>query len=49
MVGTCEYGNEPSGSIKFEGNFFKQVSFSSRTVQYGVSEEIIKYIRQVCM
>ena len=39
-AGTCECGNEPSGSIKC-GNFLtscKPVSFSRRTLLHGVSE-----------
>jgi hypothetical protein len=39
---TCECGNEPSGSIKC-GEFLtscKPVSFSRRTVLYGVSKKV---------
>ena len=38
--GTCECGNEPSGSIQNAGNFFtgwKPVSFPRRTLFHGVS------------
>ena len=40
VAGTCECGNEPSGSIS-AGNFLtscKLVSFSRRTLVHGVSE-----------
>jgi hypothetical protein len=40
MVGTCECGNEPSGSTKY-GVFLTSctpVSFSRRTLFHGVSE-----------
>jgi hypothetical protein len=40
VVGTCEYSNEPSGSINV-GNFLtrcKPVSFSRRTLLHGVSK-----------
>jgi len=39
--GTCECGNEPSGSIKWGGNFLtscKPVSFSRRTLLHGVDK-----------
>ena len=36
MAGTCEYGNELSGSIKC-GEFLP-VSFSERTLFHGVSK-----------
>jgi hypothetical protein len=45
VAGTCECGNEPSGSIKC-GKFLtscKPVSFSRRTVLHGVS----KYFPQI--
>ena len=41
MAGTCEYGDEPSGSIKC-GEFLtscEPVSFSRRTLLYGVSKK----------
>ena len=44
MAGTCEFGNEPSGSIKVE-NFLtscKPVSFSRRTVLHGVVNYVFK-------
>jgi len=40
VAGTCEYGNEPSGSINVD-NFLtklKPVSFSRRIVLHGVSK-----------
>ena len=40
MAGTCEYGDELSGSIN-AGNFLtscKSVSFSRRTLLHGVSK-----------
>jgi hypothetical protein len=40
VAGTCEYGNEPSGSINC-GNFLtscKLVSFSIRTLLHGVNK-----------
>jgi len=39
MVGTCEYGSEPTGYIK-RGNYLtscKPVRFSRRTLLHGVS------------
>ena len=43
MAGTCEYGNELSGSIKC-GEFLElaaePVSFSRRTLRHGVSKQV---------
>ena len=41
VTGTCECGNEPSGSIKMRESFLiscKSVSFSRRTLLAGVSK-----------
>jgi hypothetical protein len=46
MAGTCEHGNELTGSIN-AGNFLtssKPVNFSRRTLLHGVS----KYILYIC-
>jgi len=41
VAGTCEYGDEPSGS-KNAGNFLTRCrSFSRRTVLHGVSKQVI--------
>jgi hypothetical protein len=42
MVGSCEHGNEPSGSIK-AGNFLTigvTVSFSRRTLLHRINYEV---------
>jgi hypothetical protein len=42
VAGTCEYGKEPSGSIKcgeFRGQLRKLVSFTRRTLLHRVSTE----------
>ena len=36
-IGTCEYGNEPLGSVKC-GEAADPVSFSRRTLLHGVSK-----------
>jgi hypothetical protein len=41
MVGFCEHGGEPSGSIKKAGFFLNSsvtVSFSSNVLHHGVSK-----------
>ena len=38
MAGICEYGEEPSGSIKCGEFLAEPVSFSRRTLLHGVSE-----------
>ena len=44
MAGTCEYGNEPSGSVKC-GQFRDWLSVSRRILLHGVSKyEISKSI-----
>ena len=50
MADACEYGNEPSGSIKCR-NFLTScnpVSFSRRTLHHGVSKKVsmfsVKYV-----
>jgi len=39
MTGSCEHGNEPSGSIKDEELLIRLVfiSYSSRTLLHGIS------------
>ena len=49
MAGTCECGNEPSGSIKC-GEFLDglgQISISRRTVLLGVSKYVMPYQKVV--
>ena len=46
MMGTCECGNEPSGSTN-SGNFLtscKPVSFSRRTLLHGVSKKVYQCV-----
>jgi len=38
MAGTCEYGDEPSGSIKCGEYLAEPVSFSRRALPHGVSK-----------
>jgi hypothetical protein len=43
VVGTCDCGNEPSGSVKW-ANFLtirEPISFSRRTVFHGVIKSIV--------
>ena len=42
MAGTCEYGNETSGSVKWREFDRELVSYSRRTLPHGVSNKLSK-------